>query len=62
MNMKIIKEEKNWKSKHELKEIMKITIGRMPKNGNLVMMCEGGGSKPPMQIWKSQEVTMDNDK
>jgi len=46
--MKIIKEEKNWKSKHELKEIMKITIGRMPKNGNLVMMCEGGGSKPPM--------------
>ncbi len=61
MNMKIIKEEKNWKSKHEFKEIMKITIGRMLKNGNLVMMC-GRGSKAPMQIWKSQEVAMDNDK
>jgi hypothetical protein len=61
MNMKIIKEEKNWKNKHEFKEIMEITTSRMLKDGNLVMMCKGG-SKTPMQIWKSQEVAMDNDK
>jgi hypothetical protein len=49
--MKIIKEEKNWKSTHEFKEIMEITTGTMFKDGNLVMMCGGwggGGLNTPM--------------